>query len=342
MPTQASRHPLLTSLTRIADFDSRGFEVKPWPRQDWDTGDYVLAEVTSAGVPAARLELATGREMFPAPGDTVIGALGVRAATLEVVGDWRAIGPDGMLSAMTGAGLFGRITSMSSFIGDVVSLRYVGHLIREAVKLNMRDFVQTASPAVAFNCPTILIIGTSMSSGKTMSGRVLVRLLARRGLRVVGAKLTGAGRYRDMLALSDAGAADVFDFVDCGLPSTICSPETFQASLEVLLSQIAAAQPDIVVAEAGASPLEPYNGEVAIDRVRPYVRYTILCASDPYAAVGVTQGFGFQPDLVAGVATSTTAGCRVVEELTGLSALNLQDPESINRIEHILRKRFGF
>ena len=333
---------LLTSLTRIADFDTRGFEATPWPRDDWDTGDYVLAEVTSAGRPPARLELATGREMTPAPGDSVVGALGVRAATLEAVGDWQSIGPDGRLSAMTGAGLFGRITSCSRFGGDYVSLRYVGHLTRDSVKLTMREFAKPTSTGSEFDCPTILIVGTSMSSGKTITALVLVRLLARFGLRVVGAKLTGAGRYRDMLALSDAGAADVYDFVDAGLPSTVCPAEVYRAALEVLLSRIASAQPDIVIAEAGASPLEPYNGQVAIERIRPNVGYTILCASDPYAVVGVTQGFGFRPDLVSGVATSTTAGCRVVEELSGLTAMNLQDPDAVIQIERLLRSLFGF
>ena len=34
----------------------------------------------------------------------LVGALGVRAATLEGVGDWRAVGEDGAMHALTGAG----------------------------------------------------------------------------------------------------------------------------------------------------------------------------------------------------------------------------------------------
>ena len=34
---------------------------------------------------------------------------------------------------------------------------------------------------------------------------------------VIGTKLTGAGRYRDILAMRDAGADYIFDFVDAGL-----------------------------------------------------------------------------------------------------------------------------
>ena len=37
----------------------------------------------------------TGRIARIAPGDLVLGALGVRAATLEAVGDWHEVGSDG-------------------------------------------------------------------------------------------------------------------------------------------------------------------------------------------------------------------------------------------------------
>ena len=99
----------------------------------------------------------------------------------------------------------------------------------------------------------------------------------------------------------------IHDFVDVGLPSNVCDSQEFRQSLDSLLSRIAATKPDVLVAEAGASPLEPYNGDVAVERLKDQVRCTVLCASDPYAVVGVTRGFGFDPDLVSGVATSTSA-----------------------------------
>lgn len=334
--------PLFASLTRIADFSSQEFEVHPWPRDDWEMGDYVLGEVLGSGEPSGRVELASGREMCPVAGDIVVGAFGTRTATLEAVGDWREIGADGVMDAMTAAGLFGRITSRSPFVGGVTRLQYRGHVVRGGVKVTMAEFAGSETSTVDFNVPTVLIIGTSMSSGKTMSGRVLVRVLAEAGLRVVGAKLTGAGRYRDVLALRDSGASAVYDFVDSGLPSTVCSLDTYQHALERLLGQIAAESPDVLVAEAGASPLEPYNGDAAVERLQPNVRCTVLCASDPYAVVGVTQGFGFQPDLVSGVATATSAGCQVVERLAGLRALNLMDSRSHRDLEQILRARIGF
>ena len=66
--------------------------------------------------------------------------------------------------------------------------------------------------------------------------------------------------------------------------------------------------------------------------------FTVLCASDPYAVVGVMNGFDIKPDLVGGIATSTIAGEELVEKLSGAKALNLLDPRSIPQLRHLLRR----
>jgi hypothetical protein len=331
------RPPHWTSLTRIApQLPTAEIEIVPLPRTAWATGDYVVGKVTHAGGGVARLELASGREIKPAVGDQIVGAFGVRAATLEAVGDWRVIPPDGQMTALTGAGLLGHVTSQSTLVGRLIELQYQGHVLVAGQKQTMAGHV--TQPALASPCaaPILLILGTSMSAGKTISAQAIVRTLANHGRRVVAAKLTGAGRFRDVLAMQDAGAAAVFDFVDVGLPSTVCPAEEYRLALGLLEQKIAAARPDVVVVEAGASPLEPYNGQVAIAAIRPRVALTFLCASDPYAVVGVTQGFGFQPDYVAGVATSTSAGRALIERLSGVPALNLIDPQMLPQLEQLL------
>ena len=327
----------LSSLTRIAALDSVPFEVAFLPRVQWATGDYVLAEVIPPLNPSSRVELTNGRMANLLPGDSIIGAFGVREATLEIVGNWQDIPLDNSLHALTPAGLFGQATSVSHLLPSPPSLVYQGHLLRDEQKLSMDNFINPL-PEQPYQCPTIMIIGTSMSAGKTTAARVIIRLLRQMGLKVIGAKMTGAGRYRDILAMKDAGAHQIFDFVDVGLPSSICEPEEFRQRLRQLLTKIAATEPDVVVAEAGASPLEPYNGAIVLEEMRSQINYTVLCASDPYAVVGVSQGFGLQPDLITGVATSTSAGVQLVEKLTGIKALTLPEPKSWQPLGSILRE----
>jgi hypothetical protein len=178
-----------------------------------------------------------------------------------------------------------------------------------------------------------------MSAGKTTTARVVVRMLAERGLRVLACKITGAARYRDILSCLDVGAEHVMDFVDAGLPSTVCDESDYAPALAHLLSRMAQIDPDVIVAEAGASPLEPYNGTEAYRRLQPLVKLAILCASDPYAVLGVQHAFNIAPDIVAGPAANTTAAVDLVKRLTGVRALNLLERGGAEELRMLLDER---
>jgi hypothetical protein len=329
--------PFLASVTRITDLKSDNLATAPLSREQWFRGDYVAARVLDTRGHLTAIELVSGRMVDVMEGDLVVGAFGTRVATLEAVGDWQSIDDSGHLNALTSAGLFGKTTSLSPFLSSPMRLQYHGHVMRDGDKLTMRGCLPEID-IVPFDIPVILIVGTSMSAGKTMSGRVIVHLLSQMGLNVIGAKLTGAARYRDMLSFGDAGANAVYDFVDAGLPSSAVDEASFREALPYLLSRIAHDRPDVVVAEAGASPLEPYNGAIAKEMIRDNVRFKLLCAQDPYAVVGVQQAFQRAPDLVAGGATNTDAGIALVKKLSGLTALNLMDPASHEQLAGMLRK----
>lgn len=322
------------SVVRRVDLD-RPWTTTPRGRRRWEEGDVVVVEVAKPPHPDRGVERVDGRMADLAVGDRVVGALGTRAATLEAVGSWRDVRDDLDLHLMTSAGLLGRITSASPRVGPIVEVRYVGHVVRDGAPVRLADTVPPRPPG-RFAVPTVLLVGTSMSAGKTTAARALVHLLKARGRRVVGAKLTGAGRFRDVLAMRDAGADEVLDFVDVGLASTVVPPALYRQRLDVLLGLVAAARPDVAVLEAGASPLEPYNGDAAMAAVGEHVVLTVLCASDPYAVVGVQEGFGRGADVVTGPAANTSAGVALVGRLTGLPAVDVRDPAALPVLERLL------
>ena len=337
LPRSAAR----TSVTRIADLSGPGLTVAALPRDVWGTGDYVVAEVHEHAGRIYDVESASGRMVEVIGDDLVVGALGTRSATLEAVGDWRAVGDDLLLHALTRAGVLGRSTSATPAARNVlVPLHYKGHVHRAGVPARMLDFVSPVAPR-ALDAPVVLVIGTSMSAGKTTTAITTIRRLRRRGLSVAGAKVTGVARYREILNMGDAGADPVVDFVDAGLPSTICDPEEYERALAYMLSRLQAGEPDVVVIEAGASPLEPYNVDVAVARLGQNVRCTILCASDPYAVVGVATAYELRPDLVAGLATSTSAGIALCQRLAGVECLNLLDPDTHPELDAVLAAKLA-
>lgn len=324
------------AVARITDFEAEPPAFEPLPRERWARGDYVVAEVLETGELPCRIETATGRIARIAAGDLTLGAFGNRAATLEAVGDWESVGEDGVMQQLSAAGVFGHRTSLSQWTHPLADLRYRGHAVRGGGKLTMRDFVAAVEGELAAS--VVLIVGTSMDAGKTVTGKEIIRALKRRGLRVAAAKLTGVGRIQDILAFGDAGADDVFDFMNAGLPSTVVPPEEYEPALRELLAMIAATQPDVLVAEAGASPLEPYNGETVLRVLSPNLGMLVVCASDPYAVAGVVDAFDRRPDLVSGRAASTDAGIALVEKLTGLHALDVLDRGARETLEELLAR----
>lgn len=328
------------SLTRITDLERAPFGVEARPPSAWSTGDYVVGIVSDTSG-YRTIELPTGRHIEVAEGDAVVGAFGTREATLEVTGSWRDIGDDRVMHALTRAGLFGHVTSLSTLVQQPLELQYHGHVRRNGMAVTMRSSVSPVEEQ-SYSTPTVLFAGTSMSAGKTTAAGIVTRRLKRMGLDVLGAKVSGAGRYRDVLSMQDAGADWGLDFMDVGLPSTVVPEDEYRAALRQLLSRMARLPADVAVVEIGASPLEPYNGSLAVEELQDALAITVLCASDPYSVLGVETAFEMlAPDLVTGVATNTDAGIRLLEQLTDLPAFNIRDNDTHDRLDAMLRDRLA-
>lgn len=325
------------SLARITNLESTAFDVEARPASDWKTGDYVVGIVSDTSG-YRTIELPTGRHMEVAEGDAVVGAFGTRQATMEITGSWRSIGDDHVMHALTRAGLFGYADSVSTLIQRPLELQYHGHVHRGGEKVTMKNSVDTVEKR-RFTTPTVLFVGTSMSAGKTTAARIVTRRLKRMGLEVLGAKVSGAGRYRDVLSIQDAGAEWGFDFMNAGLPSTVVPADEYRTAIRHLLSQMARPPADVAVVEIGASPMEPYNGKIAVEELQEALAMTVLCASDPYAVLGVKQAFDMlSPDLITGVATNTAAGVSLLGQLTDLPAFNIRDKDTHNHLDALLRE----
>lgn len=334
-----SRH-IYTSLTRITDLQNESFDIKKIEKSSWETADYVVGEIIRKGSDSFKIELPSGRMRGVIGKETLVGVLGERYATLEATGTWKEVKDDNIMHVLTSGGLFGRLTSKSIYIHEMTILKYFGHVFRKGNKLTMNHFVNPVEQQ-EFTTPVILIVGTSMSAGKTTSARIVTNILKTSGFKVVGAKLTGAGRYKDILAMKDVGADAVYDFVDAGLPSSICDKNIFLKKVNYLKNLLASVNADAAVVEIGASPLEPYNGDLAIESIKKNINCVILCASDPYAVYGIMKAFKMIPDIVTGISTNTLAGRELVEKLCGVKALNLIDPNTTDILKRILFEKLG-
>ncbi len=332
---------IFPSLTRISDLAEKPFQEDKIDRSKWATGDYVVCKILDPGSNTLLLELPNGRMRGIIGGELIVGVLGERFATLEATGTWKEVGADGIMSVLTGAGLLGKLTSKSTFIPNMMEVVYQGHVSRNGEKITMNHFLPDIEP-MPFTTPVVLFVGTSMSAGKTTSARIVANIFKSAGYKVVGAKLSGAGRYKDILAIKDVGADAIFDFVDVGLPSSICPPDIYKEKLTRLLGLIAHEKADVAIIEVGASPLEPYNGDIAIAALGDTIKCIILSASDPYAVYGLMNAFSMVPDIVTGITTNTLAGAAMVEQLCEVRALNLIDSKTTSALKEILSLKTGY
>ena len=318
---------IYASLTRISDLEEKGFDVIYKQKKDWQTGDYVVSKIIDIGSSLLKIELNNGRMRGVMGNELLVGALGERFATLDATGTWKKVQEDNEMSVLTGAGLLGKLTSKSSYTPSMITVRYVGHAVRNGKKVTMDDFVKPIKE-IPYSTPIVLLVGTSMSAGKTTSARIVTNLLKQANYKVVGAKLSGAGRLKDILAIKDVGADAIVDFVDAGLPSSICPRKVFLTKIAFIKNFISSVNADVAVVEVGASPLEPYNGDLAINAVKNHIKCVILCASDPYGAYGIMKAFNLMPDIVTGIATNTIAGRHLVQNLCDVRALDIIDPST--------------
>ncbi len=118
---------VFTSLTRISPLESNHFEVEKLKKDQWQNGDYVVAEVISRRN-ALKVELSNGRMAEAARGDLLVVALGTRYATLEATGSWQEVEKDGEMHLLTGAGLAGKATSRSFMLPPLIRIKYIGHI----------------------------------------------------------------------------------------------------------------------------------------------------------------------------------------------------------------------
>jgi hypothetical protein len=96
----------------------------------------------------------------------------------------------------------------------------------------MKDYAPNTKSLEIPQCPMVLILGTSMSCGKTISGKIIIDIIKNKlGFeKIAGAKFTGGGYKHDTHAMMEAGAKSVIDFIDAGYCSTVMPSNEFRVT----------------------------------------------------------------------------------------------------------------
>jgi hypothetical protein len=294
-------------------------------------GDICAFELPRDAFPIT-VESTTGRMMTIAPGDAFLATPGYREARRSVVGTIPAGGlvPGNDYWVLSDSGVVGQLSYSPLEIGHLGCVRYLGVVCGDRGEtLNIRQFGVTGFGGTDRNAPLYLILGTSAGVGKTIAGVAVLRALRMQGhTTVVALKATGTSSFTEIARYLDFGAAEAFDCIEFGLPTTYPVGRrgisgVFFNALDFCLSLPA----DALVVECAGDPVSANAPELLnCLKARRSDLKIILAAADALGAMGAKHALaeiGLTISLITGPCTDTPTLRERTEALCGIPAINL-------------------
>lgn len=291
-------------------------------------GDLVLVRVEKLGQ-HKHLELACGRRARLFAGDEIVLAYGNRYAPDQFEAEVPAdVGPCHMVA---GGGIAARVLSKHDRMASATRVVPLGILADSTGRaLNLARFALPSMPLPRSRPFTVAVVGTSMNAGKTETATHIIRGLKAAGLRVGAAKVTGTGAGGDAWSMRDAGAFEVLDFGDVGLPSTYLeSEDSVQDSLCTLVAQLAADGAHAIVIEVADGVFQRETAALVQSAMfRRAVDAVVFAAGDAMGSVGGVAWLREKklPVVAAGgLLTASPLASREAASALGVPVLTLED-----------------
>ena len=294
-------------------------------------GDLVLAEVQDLGR-HTRMEIRTGVSMALFPGDHIVGAFGNRYATDQYEG-YLPTRPVEACDLLSVGGVCGEVASQHTSMTSPTRLRIVGLVSdRYGRPINQRTF-GLPSHAVGerreSSAEVILVVGSSMNSGKTTTAGTLARALSRANFGVAAGKITGTAAGKDGRFYEACGAKPVLDFTSAGYPSTyMLALEELLGVYESILGNLRASNTDYIILEI-ADGIFQRETRMLLESAefRRSADHVFFAAGDSLSAesgVRSIREYGLPLRATAGSVTQSPLASREVEEALGMPCMSIE------------------
>src|SRR5690242_7035527 len=300
-----------------------------------EEGVVVVVEVLTNKSTYNTLELTSGRMAKVSQGDIVVGALGHRKALFGYSGHVpEQLKPGDIIQMLNIGGVLGVCDSINPekgrpfdcrVLGVALTFPYLGERIGVPARVGHKPL--NAGAALDTRAvPVVALAGTCMEAGKTAAACAVIARMRHRGLTIDAFKATGVSLRRDILAMEDAGARRCAIFTDLGIVTT--TRANGPALTRTMLTELAAAKPDVVVFELGDGILGNYGVDAILEcpDIRTALSGVVLSANDPVAAWGgvklLRERFRIEPCVVTGPSTDNQVGVEIIATQMGVPAFN--------------------
>jgi hypothetical protein len=305
-----------------------GLDPDPAPAR---AGDLILGRVLAVGQ-HMRIQLVEGRPSTLFAGDLIVMPCGARYAPDQFEG-LAEIDPEGC-DMLAGGGCLGRMIWRHDRMKAPTRVQPLGRLTDAAGRVLTTDDFALPPAAEPARIPLIVVVGTSMNSGKTTATVALTHGLTRAGWAVAAMKGTGTGSFGDVNDYADAGAAFVGDFTDAGMVTTYLEPlSRVKAGIETLLAAAEAAGATVAVMEIADGIFQKETAALLADP--DFARRMSACVfacGDAVAAAGGVAALaerGLRPLCLTGLLSCSPMASAEAEAMTGVPVVTrggLLDP----------------
>lgn len=293
-------------------------------------GDIALCTVVELGQ-HGHLELVSGRRSKLFVGDTILAAFGERYATDQFHA--RLPGDLSACSLAAAGGVAAEVVAKHSGVRRATRIQPIGVLATpDGRPVNLADAALTSPiAATPSRQPVVVVVlGSSMNSGKTTTAANVIRSLKGQNLKVAAVKLTGTGSGGDCWLFRDAGADPVLDFTDAGYASTYNVPiEELERAGRLLLATLAAAEPDFIICEIADGLLQQEtHALIGSAFLKEAADSVLFAASDPISAaagVHILALNGYEAAAISGLVSASPLAAAEAARATGNAVLTEED-----------------
>jgi hypothetical protein len=299
------------------------------PIQNPSFGDLALCQVVSVGANTF-IENSVGCNMSIFPGTVFVGCFAPRYALDEFEGSVPSvIDEDSEIALLNRGGTIGEVLSRNSNHKAPTIIKVLSFFKdRHGRVANLKNFGKRSS-SNPFTEPSdrtlIVVVGTSMNSGKSSTAKAITYALTASGHNVVAAKATGQGARRDVLLMKAAGATHICDFTDFGYPSTYLLEQDemkrlFWKIYNDLYARAGAG--GFMVIELADGILQRETAMLLRDPlVRQRIGHLVFSCCDSLSAVAGVEAlrkqFGLETTAISGPAANSELGLKEVSQFLG-------------------------
>ncbi len=298
-------------------------------------GDLVLARVEELGR-LQRIELPRGRRSRLYEGDEILVAYGNRYAPDA----YEALIPEdlGPCHLAAAGGLAANVVATNRRFADEdrppTALTPIGVCVdQDGHPINLARYAIEPRRGVLIDAPVIAVFGASMNAGKTTTAAGLIRGLARQGITVGAAKITGTCSGGDLWKFLDAGCHRAYDFTDAGMTTTYMERVTsIVSAAQSLAAELEADGCEAIVIEIADGVHQAETAALLEDQtIRMIVDHWVY-AADSASAVRMGMQISRDIDLplrcISGSVTASPLAVREASNVAEVPMLDLEELES--------------